>query len=1230
MYGQIKTPFLLRYQTAIQGNLTLIANNVLSVNSTANYNGILGNHDTTTVFVDVDSDTTTFNSSNATLMLPPALVCPEINKVFLYWSAADKEDPSAEPDWSFNKVKLKIPGDSAYRLVTADDVIYQGRSEHFYNDPYTCFKDITDLVPADPNGTYWVGNVKAKQGTLISHGGGNTGTSGGWIIVFVYESTSLPQKSIAIFDGYVHVANEMSPNPLPFTFSGFQTVPTGNVNIDFLMGSLEGDWDLTGDYCQIQKVDGSWLTMSSSLRQTNNFFHSIIGVDGSQFLSRNPASRNTLGFDADKFPIPNAGNTVIGNNQTSATIRMGTNQEIYGLFLIGLAVDVWYPSILTLYTIPAMAGGSGGSVNAGDTVTFSFATQNLGNDGAVGLVQSTLIPPGLDFLTVLSPVPAGVTYAYNVSNRLLQFSIPNDLVEVGDTQFTLQYMSKAIRDCTLLMDSATCHPVCQVISSYHGVFNPAIQTAISSTGLSACGIGNMQPVAFTIIPLPSVPVAANDSVTTPEDTPAGIPVLVNDTDCDTNININSIWVIQDPAHGIYQTNFNTGLVIYTPDMNYNGTDTLRYRICDFDGLCDTAWVYIHVSPVNDPPVVRNEFVTMCMNTTASGNLLANDADSVEQTAMVSSLTPVTGPSHGMIILTPNGDFTYTPSIGFTGSDKVIIRVCDTGFPLPPQCLNDTIFFTVNDIIQSSAGADQHLCMDSTVNLLGNNPWPGTGNWTQVSGPVAATIISQGVSSATASGLIPGIYNFIYTITIGSCISSDTMEVSDEAAPTPASAGQDQFLCMEGSGTTSTYLSGNFPANGLGRWEQLQGPNTALISDTTAPGALVTSLIHGSYTFRWTISNGVCQPSSDSVAIVVSRVAEAHAGPDHLLCANDQFIAGEASATNYISVSWHSSGSGTFNDSTLIQPTYTPSSADIGLGHAALFMTAQSAAPCHAAVDTLMLAFSPVPVVSAGHDGATCEMSPFHVDGAGFQNADSLAWSHNGKGILTGTGTLFPVYSPATGETGAVTITLTVYGQEACIDVQAADDFQLVIYEAVKADAGVDQLIPAGSSAALAGNANSGSGSYSFRWEPAGLFENNASENATTKAITNDTTIYLVVKDLTSGCSNTDSTRLTVFAKPVEDYEGCIKIYNTITPNGDGLNDQWIIDCIENFPANKVTLFDRWGDKINEFENYDNISVVWKGTTLKNESLPDGTYYYIIAIKNGGTYTGWVYMRGVSK
>ncbi|MDP4281925.1 MAG: gliding motility-associated C-terminal domain-containing protein, partial [Bacteroidota bacterium] len=91
----------------------------------------------------------------------------------------------------------------------------------------------------------------------------------------------------------------------------------------------------------------------------------------------------------------------------------------------------------------------------------------------------------------------------------------------------------------------------------------------------------------------------------------------------------------------------------------------------------------------------------------------------------------------------------------------------------------------------------------------------------------------------------------------------------------------------------------------------------------------------------------------------------------------------------------------------------------------------------------------------------------------------------------------------------------------------------------------------------------------------------------------------------------------------------ITIHNAITPNGDGINDTWIIGGIENYPDNDVLIFNRWGDKVRSYKGYDNSSNVWDGTNRNGDPVPDGTYFYIIHISHVGKYSGWIFVRANS-
>lgn len=115
---------------------------------------------------------------------------------------------------------------------------------------------------------------------------------------------------------------------------------------------------------------------------------------------------------------------------------------------------------------------------------------------------------------------------------------------------------------------------------------------------------------------------------------------------------------------------------------------------------------------------------------------------------------------------------------------------------------------------------------------------------------------------------------------------------------------------------------------------------------------------------------------------------------------------------------------------------------------------------------------------------------------------------------------------------------------------------------------------------------------------------------------------LLLEDLSNGLhtltfiddANTDL----VFTEQIEiPLLSCVdigQVPQAITPNGDGLNDRFIFDPLENnpsaFPDNEIVIFNRWGDIIYTAKPYNNE---WSGTNASGRSLPEGTYYYVFKL-----------------
>lgn len=80
------------------------------------------------------------------------------------------------------------------------------------------------------------------------------------------------------------------------------------------------------------------------------------------------------------------------------------------------------------------------------------------------------------------------------------------------------------------------------------------------------------------------------------------------------------------------------------------------------------------------------------------------------------------------------------------------------------------------------------------------------------------------------------------------------------------------------------------------------------------------------------------------------------------------------------------------------------------------------------------------------------------------------------------------------------------------------------------------------------------------------------------------------------------------------------IPNGFSPNGDGVNDKFIIPGIVNYPNATLYVFNRWGDKVWD-KKVPYVTLQWDGLNDAGVPVPDGTYYYILDLKNGSKPKG---------
>ena len=266
---------------------------------------------------------------------------------------------------------------------------------------------------------------------------------------------------------------------------------------------------------------------------------------------------------------------------------------------------------------------------------------------------------------------------------------------------------------------------------------------------------------YTPPPPNQVPVAVDDNVTLDEDVPYTGTLTGNDTPSPDGGNVWSKTT--DPQHGTVVVNPG-GTFTYTPNPDYNGPDSFTYTITDANGDKSTATVTLTVRPVNDVPVATPDSTTTPKDKPVSGNLASNDMPSPDGGNVWSKTTD---PSHGTVVVNPDGTYTYTPNTGFTGTDTftytvtdkdgdkstatVTIKVGDNGVPV-----------AVND--STTTPKDKPV----SGNLAGNDtPSPDGGNvWSKTTDPSHGAVVvnPDGTYTYTPNEGFTGTDSFTYTIT----------------------------------------------------------------------------------------------------------------------------------------------------------------------------------------------------------------------------------------------------------------------------------------------------------------------------------------------------------------------------------------------------------------------------------------------------------------------------------
>lgn len=173
---------------------------------------------------------------------------------------------------------------------------------------------------------------------------------------------------------------------------------------------------------------------------------------------------------------------------------------------------------------------------------------------------------------------------------------------------------------------------------------------------------------LALVDVAADPVATDDTYEALEDEPLFVSapgVLANDTDEDSPLL--TAGLLTTAAFGSL-TLHPDGSFEYAPEPDFSGTDGFAYTVSDESGRSDTGSVSIAVLGVNDAPVAATDAYDTVEDTALevpAPGVLANDSD-VDSPGL--TVQVVTGPTHGRLVLDPDGGFRYDPDREFSGVD----------------------------------------------------------------------------------------------------------------------------------------------------------------------------------------------------------------------------------------------------------------------------------------------------------------------------------------------------------------------------------------------------------------------------------------------------------------------------------------------------------------------------------------------------------------------------------
>ncbi|WP_294675628.1 Ig-like domain-containing protein [uncultured Fluviicola sp.] len=1030
--------------------------------------------------------------------------------------------------------------------------------------------------------------------------------------------------------------------------------------------------------------DAAWNTADCDGDGVTN---STESTDGTNPL--NPcefdAAHITLPVTATNCPPVANGNTATTNEDTPVVINVPANDTDSDGNLDNTSVTITdAPSNGTTSVDPVtgeITYTPNPNFNGTDTLIYSICDTGMPVfcDTAMVIITVTPVNDG--------PEANGDTAATDEDTPVTVNVPSNDTDVDGNLDNTSVTITDAPSNGTTSVDPVTGEVTYTPDPGFSG--NDTLVYSICDTGMPV--LCDTALVVITVNPVNDAPTANGDTATTDEDTPVVINTPSNDTDPDGNLDNTSVTVVTPPTNGTATTDPVTGEITYTPDPNFNGTDTLIYSICDtgMPVLCDTALVVITVNPVNDDPNANDDTASTNEDTPVVIDVPSNDTD-VDGNLDETSVTVTTPPSNGTISIDPiTGEVTYTPDPGFSGNDTLVYSICDTGMPV--ACDTAVVVITVTPVNDApEANGDMASTEEGNPVVIDapSNDTDPDGNLDETSVTVTTPPSNGTVTIDPVTGEItytpnPGFSGndtLIYSICdTGMPVLCDTAQVIITVIPCLSNPAND----CDGDGVTNgdETTDGTDPNDpcDFTLASQTVSPaaawNTADCDGDGVPnGTEVTDGDNPLDPCDFTLASQTVTPNTtwnnaDCDGDGVPNGTEVTDGTDP----NDPCDLTLASQTGTPTTAWNTAdcdGDGVPNGTEVTDGTNPNDPCDF-------IVTSQTGTPgiawnnadCDGDGVTngdeitdgtnpndpcdLTLASQTVTPNTAWNsadcdgDGVTNEdettngdnpLDPCDFTLANQTGTPTTAWNNadcdgdgvtNGTEVTDGTDPANPCDYIASSQTVTPVANWNTTdcdgdgvpnGQEVTDGTNPNDPCDYTASNVTLTQGGAwnnadcdGDGVPNGTETTDGTNPNnpcdfvvaSQTGTPTAAWENA---------DCDGDGITNG-------EEVTTGSNPND---------PCDPLTCGIDISNAFTPDGDGINDVWVIKGIESYPDNQLTVFNRWGNVVFSADGYLNT---WDGTSnsslnVGGTELPTGTYFYVLDTKDesAGVLKGYVYIQ----